>query len=212
MDHHARDAQVGEALTRRRAKIHLVRSRGGRPTSWITPVLVAGLLAVVDGVAEAGDPLFQAMRVAHVNGDVEAPAFELPTTDGQSIALAGLRGRLVLLNFWATWCAPCREEMPSMERLYQAFKDRGLVVLAVNLQESPKQVARFMRNFRLTFPALLDADLTVTGRYQVRGLPATFLIDRQGRVVGQALGARDWSSAPAQALVESLLAAQAARP
>jgi peroxiredoxin len=175
-------------------------------------VLVAGLLAMVDGVAEAGDPLFQAMRVAHVNGDVEAPAFALPATDGKSVALAELRGHVVLLNFWATWCAPCREEMPSMERLYQAFKDRRLAVLAVNLQESPKQVARFMRDFRLTFPALLDADLAVAGRYQVRGLPATFLIDRQGRIVGQALGARDWSSAPAQALVGSLLPAQAARP
>jgi thiol-disulfide isomerase/thioredoxin len=141
-----------------------------------------------------------------VSGEVPAPAFALPTPDGRTIDLAGLRGKVVLLNFWATWCTPCREEMPSMERLSQEFKDQGLVVLAVNVQESPKRVALFMRGFRLGFPAVLDADTTVTARYQVRGLPATFLIDQRGRLVGQVIGARDWAGPPARALVRAILA------
>lgn len=98
-----------------------------------------------------------------------------------------------------------------MERLHQEFKDQGLAVLAVNMQESPKQVARFMRDFRLSFPALLDSDLQVARLYQVRGLPTTYLIDRTGRVVGQAVGARDWASPGSRALVRSLLATPAAR-
>lgn len=99
-----------------------------------------------------------------------------------------------------------------MERLHQAFRDQGLTVLAVNIQESPKQVARFMKDFRLSFPALLDSDGKVTELYQVRGLPTTYLVDPNGRIVGQAVGARDWASPSAKALVRSLLSAPTARP
>lgn len=158
----------------------------------------------------AEDRLFSAMRVTHVAGGIRAPAFELATPDGKSVALAGLTGKVIVLNFWATWCPPCREEMPSMERLHQDFKDQGLAVVAVNLQESRKQVARFMRDFRLSFAALLDADMKVTAAYGVRGLPATFLVDRTGGVVGQALGAREWASPQSKALIRSLLSIPAA--
>jgi len=140
-----------------------------------------------------------------------APPLVLATMDGGSVDLEDLRGRVVVLDFWATWCPPCREEMPSMERLHQEFKDQGLAVLAVNIQESPKQVVRFMKDFRLSFPALLDSDMKVTGLYQVRGLPSTYLVDRNGRVVGQAVGARDWTSPAARALVRSVLSAPTAR-
>lgn len=98
-----------------------------------------------------------------------------------------------------------------MERLHQEFKDQGLAVLAVNVQESPKQVARFMRDFRLTFPALLDSDMKVTAAFRVRGLPSTFLVDRGGQLVGQAVGAREWASPQSKALVRSLLSVPAAR-
>lgn len=171
----------------------------------LTVTVTSVLILVGEGVASAEDPLFAAMRVMHVSGEIPAPAFALPTPDGRTIDLAGLRGKVVLLNFWATWCPPCREEMPSMERLHQEFKDQGLVVLAVNVQESPKRVVLFMRGFQLSFPTVLDADTTVTARYQVRGLPATFLIDRQGRLVGQVIGARDWADPPARALIRALL-------
>lgn len=98
-----------------------------------------------------------------------------------------------------------------MERLHQEFRDQGLAVVAVDLQESPKQVARFMRDFRLNFPAVLDADGKVAARYQVRALPATFLVDRAGRVVGQALGARNWASPESKALIRLLLGAPGGR-
>lgn len=95
-----------------------------------------------------------------------------------------------------------------MEQLHRAFKDQGLVVLAVDIQESPKQVTRFMKSFRLSFSALLDSGGEVMARYNVRGIPTTFLIDRTGRVVGQALGARNWASPEATALMRSLLDAR----
>jgi peroxiredoxin len=94
-----------------------------------------------------------------------------------------------------------------MERLSQEFKDQGLAVVAVDLQESPKLVARFMKDFRLSFPAALDADGKVAARYQVRGLPSTFLVDRAGRVVGQAVGPRDWASPESKRLIRWLLTA-----
>lgn len=196
----------------------LAVSRGRTTPGWrarclgSAPVALAALVLAAADQASAGDPLFEAMAISHVSGDVAAPDFALPTPDGkQRVALANLRGKLVFLNFWATWCPPCREEMPSMERLHKEFGDQGLAVLAVNMQESPKQVARFMKNFRLSFPALLDADFKVAELYRVRGLPTTYLIDRTGRLVGQAVGARDWASAEGKALVRGLLAAPAAR-
>ena len=187
------------------------RGRAARWIRWVNASVACGLAVVTPHTASAADALFDAVRVTHVSGGVQAPAFELTTTGGKTVALAGLKGQVVFLNFWATWCPPCREEMPSMERLHQEFKEQGLAVLAVNIQESPKQAERFMRDFRLTFPALLDAEGKVSGLYSVRGLPSTYLVDRTGRVVGQAVGARDWASPPAKALIRSLLAPAAAR-
>lgn len=99
-----------------------------------------------------------------------------------------------------------------MERLHREFRGQGLALLGVNVEENPKQVARFVRDFQLTFPTLLDVDGEVTRLYRVRGLPATFLIDRTGRVVGHVIGARDWASPAARTLARSLLAAAPARP
>ena len=187
------------------------QSGDGRWPRWVNASVACGLAVATAHAASASDPLFTAVPVTHVSGGVQAPEFTLATADGKKVALAGLKGKVVLLNFWATWCPPCREEMPSMERLHQELKEQGLTVLAVNIQESPKQVARFMRDFRLTFPALLDGDATVSGLYGVRGLPSTYLVDRTGQVVGQAVGARDWAGAPAKALIRALLAPAAAR-
>jgi peroxiredoxin len=170
------------------------------------PTILA--VAVALGAADpawAKDPLFQAMGVLHGGRETPAPEFSLATPDGTSIALAQLEGKVVFLNFWATWCPPCREKMPSMERLHKEFKDQGLAILAVDIGESPKQVTRFMKEFRLSFPALLDTDYAVSARYGIQGLPSTFLIDRGGRVVGKATGARDWASPKGKALIRSLL-------
>lgn len=162
---------------------------------------------VLDGwePASANDASFRAMGVLHNPKRSPATGFSLATPDGKTIALAQLQGNVVFLNFWATWCPPCREEMPAMERLHKEFKDQGLAILAVDVDESPEQVARFMAEFRLSFPALLDEDAEVSSRYGVRGLPTTFLIDRSGRIVGTTLGARDWASPDGRALIRSLL-------
>jgi thiol-disulfide isomerase/thioredoxin len=154
-------------------------------------VLVLMWTGSIGRAAWAQDPIFATMAIAHDTSGSEAPGFALPTSGGQTVVLSSFRGRVVFLNFWATWCPPCRLEMPAMERLHQDFKDQGLVILAVDIEESPKLVAKFMKEFRLTFPALLDADSRMSSRYGVRGLPTTVLIDRQGRSVGRAIGPRE---------------------
>ena len=155
--------------------------------------------------AWARDPVFAAVAVAHDRSQSAASNFALQTPDRRTLALFSFRGRVVFLNFWATWCPPCRLEMPGMEQLPRELKEQGLVVLAVNLEESPKLVAKFMKEFRLDFPALLDSDSSVAARYRVQGLPTTILIDREGRSVGRAVGPREWAGPEGRALIRSLL-------
>ena len=176
------------------------------PRPWLAIMILAWPFIFLPGEPTwAKDLLFEAMGVMHVGTETPAPDFRLPTPEGKAVALTELRGQVVFLNFWATWCPPCRVEMPSMERLYKEFKDQGLTILAIDMGESAKQVARFMRDFQLSFPALLDTDGNVSARYRVQGLPTTFLIDRGGRIAGAALGPRDWSSQEGKALIRSLL-------
>jgi len=112
----------------------------------------------------------------------QAPDFMLPALDSQAVSLGSLRGQVVLVNFWATWCPPCRAEMPAIESVYEHYRDRGLVVLAVNLKEDPQSVGAFMTQYRLTFPALLDSDGQVSSLYLARVLPSSFFLDRRGVV------------------------------
>lgn len=140
------------------------------------------------------------------------PEFSLRTLEGRTVSLAGLRGRVVILNFWATWCLECRQEMPALEVLHRRFGARGLAVVGVNTREGPPVVRTYVRELRLTFPLLLDSDGTITIRYGVIGLPSTFLVGRNGRAVALAVGAREWASAAAVEIVETLLAAASADP
>jgi peroxiredoxin len=134
-----------------------------------------------------------------------APVFTVPSAEGRSLSLTDSRGSVVLLNFWATWCPPCREEMPSMERLYQRYRDRGFTVLAVSIDRNVAAVAPFVKEFQLTFPIGLDPESAVTRLYRVRALPTTVLIDRSGQVVAGAAGARTWDSPAAHAVIDALL-------
>jgi peroxiredoxin len=154
--------------------------------------------------ATQGSP-FTELSVVRYKGDAEAPDFSLPTLEGGAVTVSTLRGQVVFLNFWATWCPPCREEMPSIERLHREFRDQGLAILAVDVDERPTLVAEFMKDFRLSFPILLDRGSEVSSRYGVGGLPTTILVDRRGRIVGGAIGPRDWASPAGRALIRSLL-------
>jgi len=135
-----------------------------------------------------------------------APDFSLPALDGTTRTLAAQRSKAVLLNFWATWCVPCRTEMASIERLYQRYRDRGLEVLAVNLDIlSTAGVEAFVTEVKLTFPVLLDPQWSAARTYRVVGVPTTYLIDRAGRVVVRETGARDWDDAMTHAAVTKVL-------
>jgi len=138
--------------------------------------------------------------------DAVAPAFVLPGLSGTPVHLSDHRGRVVLLNFWATWCPPCRAEMPSMEKLYQAYRDRGLVILAISGDRAGTQVVEsFVQELGLTFPILLDPEGNIFAQYGVRGLPTSYLLDRRGRIVSAEAGARDWNSTAARRVAEVLL-------
>lgn len=124
-----------------------------------------------------------------------APSFELKDISGNKISLPQTRGKVVLLNFWATTCGPCREEMPSMNRLYSELKDRGFVVLAVSIDRSEKAVRSFASEQGLSFPVLMDVEREVFfDHYAVTGLPTTFLIDRSGVIAERVIGQAEWDS------------------
>jgi peroxiredoxin len=109
-----------------------------------------------------------------------APPFETTDLNGRPVALADYRGKIVLLNFWATWCEPCKKEMPEIEAAYEKLNDQGFVVLAVNFGESPDPAATFTHHGRLTFPVLLDRKVKIAARYGVVNLPVSFFIDADG--------------------------------
>ncbi len=117
-----------------------------------------------------------------------APDFSLPALDGGTVRLSDLRGKRVVINFWATWCPPCRAEMPAFEEAYQRYKDEGLVILAVNEAEDAATVAAFRDEFGLTFPILLDTRMAVGEKYRIRFLPTTYFIAPDGTIIDQVEG------------------------
>ena len=138
-------------------------------------------------------------------GLVESPGFSTEDAAGNRVDFASFRGKLVLLNFWATWCPPCRLEMPSMERLYGEFRDKGLEIVAVNFMESGEQVRAFAEEQKLTYPMLLDKEAEIAGRYGVMRLPVSVLIGREGEVIAKAIGFKDWYKDDIRELVAALL-------
>jgi thiol-disulfide isomerase/thioredoxin len=138
---------------------------------------------------------------------VAAPGFVLQDMDGEPHALKDYRGQVVMVNFWATWCPPCRREMPSMEALYRKFHPDGFSVLAINEWEDPELVFPYMGQLSVfpTFPILFDREGEVSVAYQVKGLPTTFLLDRQGRIVFRAVGGRDFNHPEMEQIIRELL-------
>jgi peroxiredoxin len=175
----------------------------------VRPTLVAAVvvfaLAVTAGGQASADP-FQELDLIRPAKPTAAPDFTAPGLGGSQVRLGAERGKVVFLNFWATWCPPCKEEMPSMERLYRRFQARGLTILALSIDAGgPEAVEAFAKRLGLTFPIGLDPKLEIANLYTVRGLPASFLIDRSGRITAVAIGPRDWDSRAAHAVMEILL-------
>lgn len=136
-----------------------------------------------------------------------APSFSLPSLQGGGeISLERYRGKVVLVHFWATWCIPCRHEMPKLQRLWQRYRNEGLVVLGINVDRGDKSlVANFAHQYGIDFPILLDPSGNVRNRYHVRGLPTTYILDRKGRFKGLAIGERDWDATSAREAIERML-------
>ena len=124
-----------------------------------------------------------------------APAFRLADIDGKLHALSDYKGKVIVLNFWATWCPPCRFEMPSMERAQTLTAEHGGVFLGINVGENQDTIFTFTADYPVTFPLLMDVNSEVIEKYPVVGLPTTYVIDPQGRIVYQAIGTRDWDAA-----------------
>ena len=146
-------------------------------------------------------------QLSELSRPIPAPDFTLQDMDEESHSFSDYRGKVVILNFWATWCPPCRREMPSMQRLYEKYKDAGFTVIAVNQMEDPEHVFAFIGQLDTdpTFPMLFDPESLVSGAYGVKGLPTTFLIDKQGLVRYRAIGGREFDHPEVEAQIERLM-------
>lgn len=137
-----------------------------------------------------------------------APTYSAPSLSGGEVSLADYRGRVVMINIWATWCGPCRVEMPSIQEIYDRYREDGFTVLAVSIDQGggvEQKVRGFVEEYELEFPVLLDPESRITRLFRTAGVPETFVIDREGRIVKRVIGASNWNSESNRALIEELL-------
>jgi peroxiredoxin len=136
----------------------------------------------------------------------KAPDFTLSGLDGEMVRLSDQKDKVVFLNIWATWCPPCVEEMPSMEKLYQQLKGEDFEILAVSVDKNGAEVVLpFMKKHKLSFTALVDSKETLRYKYQTKGVPETFIIDKNGFIVEKVMGPRDWASPEAISFFRNLI-------
>jgi thiol-disulfide isomerase/thioredoxin len=161
----------------------------------------ADLLASAD--SQELDRLFSDMGVSK---SVNALPVEVMLKDlnGRPVSLSDFRGKIVFLNFWTTWCYDCRIEMPHMEKLHQKFKNKEFEMVAINLQEPVSPVKQFFKNFKLTFTTLLDSAGEVGARFRITAIPTTFILNKQGIIIGKVMGPRKWDGEKAFALFKHL--------
>jgi len=171
-------------------------------------VLLAAMLSLVSivsaGPTQAGDP-FVSLKMSRLPAGSMAAPFELTSLDGKVIKSNELAGKVMLVNFWATWCGPCKEEMPSLARLQQQLDPAHFVMLTVTTDLQRQGIAHFLSQLRVDLPVLFDEDQEVSRSFMVRGLPTTIVIARDGTLVGRAVGPRAWDSPEAAALMRHVM-------
>jgi len=177
-----------------------------RGTRMILALLVALAVALGAGTVVASPEAMKALAILEMREPTPAPDVTLSLLSGEQAAMRDFRGKVVLVNFWATWCVPCQWEMPLMESLYRTYKDRGFVILAISLDRGdPERVRAFVAERKLSFPVALDAQLEAASKFGVRELPATLLVGRDGYIKGVTYGPREWDGKDARELIASLL-------
>jgi cytochrome c biogenesis protein CcmG, thiol:disulfide interchange protein DsbE len=174
-------------------------------------LLVGALVVVAVWSAASAEQLSVTALLKHLDlveyrAGTKPPDFVGPALNARPLSLRDLRGKVVIVNFWASWCLECRPEMPVLERLHRELASRGLAIVGINAREEPPAVRGYAEELRLTFPVVLDAAGHINRRYGVIGLPTTFIVGRDGRAVAFGVGPRHWGSPAARALLEALLA------
>lgn len=170
--------------------------------------MLGALLIAGAGAVSAADP-FTELDIDLPKERFEAPLFTLEMLSGGKADLTDFAGKVVLLNFWATWCLPCREEMPAMQQLWQQYREQGFVIVAIAVNKGEReQIASFVDKLALSYPILLDPEGEVRKRYEVAALPTSYFIGRDGKFSGRMIGAREWDSPAAAAVLTTLLEKQ----
>ena len=179
---------------------------GGRAFLQCLSVILI-LLISFSFTAEGGeDDFFSKMRINPIKGNKKAPDFFLTDLNGKEVEIKQFKGKVIFLNFWATWCGPCKEEMPSLEVLHRQFKEKNFVLLTISVDyEGIKPVQELINKHQYTFPVLLDPKGETLDLFEVKGIPTTFLIDKKGKMVGKAIGPRDWKSVEVVSLLNLLI-------
>lgn len=172
----------------------------GALAAWLCLVVAAGAFAssrAMEALGLGSPPVLRA-----------APDFSVRTLSGERLTMKGLQGKVVLINFWSTWCAPCRWEMPVLDTLYRHHESRDFVVLGISIDRSEDVVRTFVEETGVTFPIALDPEQTIADTFRVMGLPGTFIVGRDGYIKAYGYGPREWDKPEAADLVRSLLEAK----
>lgn len=179
----------------------------GEKGFWRRLLIFVVILCLGIFLAGGGIDPFSKVDIKPIKDKKKTPNICLDCLKGEKTELKdAIKGKVVFLNFWATWCGPCKEEMPSMEALYKKFKDKGFVFLTISVDyEGLKPVKAFIEKNRYTFPVLLDPKCETLDLFAVTRIPTTFIIDREGRMIGTAIGPRNWNSPEVESIVNQLI-------